>query len=318
MAKIFISHSSKDKEFVDKLSRDLNSLGHEPWLDIWQVKVGECIVSKVEHGIKESDYVVIVLTENSVNSGWVEREWKSKYWDEINQGKTLILPVLLSDCEIPQLLKTKRYADFRINYSVALVALAEALGDRKKQTVENDETHPIQQNHAGAALITKFQSRNIPLSQSIAETYLIAKRIKDKSLLVLCEGELTGWSADKIREFRPTHRMVKVFTSFGQPINMQYVGWGGNASTIIDYMKGNPDEFKQTQIIFSQSIAKLEAEASIDISSKMILSIALKAKDFVSGFTDPDFPIYAYAHVNAYRDLFEAIRNEFTKRLMVL
>lgn len=95
MAKIFISHSSKDKEFVRKLSADLANLGHDPWLDEWEIKVGECIVSKIEHGIKESDYVIIVLTENSVNSGWVEREWKTKYWDEINQGKTLILPIIM-------------------------------------------------------------------------------------------------------------------------------------------------------------------------------------------------------------------------------
>ena len=56
MAKIFISHSSHDKGFVRKLAKDLKSIGYEPWLDEWEIKVGDCIVSKVEHGIADADY----------------------------------------------------------------------------------------------------------------------------------------------------------------------------------------------------------------------------------------------------------------------
>ena len=70
-------------------------------LDEWEIKVGECIPSKIDHAIGEADYVIIVLSPDAVESGWVEREWQSKYWDEIEQNKIFVLPVLLKDCKIP-------------------------------------------------------------------------------------------------------------------------------------------------------------------------------------------------------------------------
>lgn len=127
MAKIFISHSSKDKKFVFQLGKDLRERGHEPWLDEWEIKVGECIPSKIDQAIGEADYVIIVLSPDAVNSGWVEREWQSKYWDEMKKNKTLVLPILISDCQLPNLLKTKKYADFRNDYRVGIANLIAAI-----------------------------------------------------------------------------------------------------------------------------------------------------------------------------------------------
>jgi hypothetical protein len=67
-----------------------------------------------------ADFVVVVLSEHAVHSRWVEREWHAKYWSEVEAGHIQVLPVLLRDCEIPELLKTKKYADFRENYNDGL------------------------------------------------------------------------------------------------------------------------------------------------------------------------------------------------------
>jgi TIR domain-containing protein len=109
MAKIFISHSSINKDFARKLASDLRGLGHVPWLDEYEIRVGDCIVTKIEHGIADADYVAVILSKHSVQSGWVEREWKSKYWTEVEQDSISVLPVLVEDCDIPNILKTKLY-----------------------------------------------------------------------------------------------------------------------------------------------------------------------------------------------------------------
>lgn len=127
MARLFISHSSKDKAFVVRLASDLQQLGHEPWLDEWEIKVGECIQTKIEHGIAEADFLVIVLSNNSTDSNWVEREWKAKYWEEVGNNVISVLPVLKETCTIPLLLCTKKYADFRKTYSIGLVSLSDSL-----------------------------------------------------------------------------------------------------------------------------------------------------------------------------------------------
>lgn len=125
--KVFISHSSIDKGFARQISTDLSAFGHDPWLDEWQIKVGESIPEKIATGLEDADYILVVLSSGSVASKWVEREWHAKYWDEVSSGRVTVLPMLLSDCTIPTLLKTKKYADFRSSYNDGLDDILAAL-----------------------------------------------------------------------------------------------------------------------------------------------------------------------------------------------
>jgi hypothetical protein len=118
--KVFISHSSKDKLVATQLAVDLSNAGHYPWLDSWEILAGDSIPNKIAVGIKDCDFVLVKLSKYSVNSNWVEREWEAKYWDEVNAGEIKVIPVLLEECEIPQLLKTKKYANFTWDYATGL------------------------------------------------------------------------------------------------------------------------------------------------------------------------------------------------------
>jgi hypothetical protein len=167
MAGVFISHSSKDKGFARKLAADLTELGHEVWLDEYSIRVGDCIVSGIEKGLRDADYVIVVLSPNSVLSGWVEREWKTKFWDEVESKRTLVLPVLLEDCDLPQLLKTKRYADFRKNYGIGLVNLTGAINPVIKTEMARRVSPADERVAAISGLLAKVQSRSVPLSQEL-------------------------------------------------------------------------------------------------------------------------------------------------------
>lgn len=118
--RVFISHSSKDKTFATWLGTDLKAAGHNPWFDEWNIRVGESIPKKISDGLQSSDFVVVMLSEHAVKSRWVEREWHAKYWSEVEVGHVQVLPAILRDCNIPELLKKKKYADFRENYNDGL------------------------------------------------------------------------------------------------------------------------------------------------------------------------------------------------------
>lgn len=126
-SRVFISHSSVDKQVAVWLSVDLASEGHLPWLDEWEIRAGESIPVKIAHGIDECDYMLVLLSASSVNSGWVEAEWSTKYWAEVQEGRMRVVPVLLSDCEMPSLLRTKRYADLRTDYGGGLDLILESI-----------------------------------------------------------------------------------------------------------------------------------------------------------------------------------------------
>lgn len=120
MKTVFISYSSKDKEFAEKLASDLKNMGIGVWFDKWEIKIGDSIVEKINQGIKTNDYLAIVLSAASVNSNWVKKELNSGVFKEIERNSVFVLPVLYKKCEIPELLKEKKYANFLNNYEEGL------------------------------------------------------------------------------------------------------------------------------------------------------------------------------------------------------
>jgi len=124
---VFISHASADKSIALSLSLDLADEGYRPWLDHWEIEAGESIPGKLAEGLRASDYLLLLLSEKSVSSGWVEAEWTTQYWDEAKSGSVKVIPVLLSDCQIPTLLKSKKYVDLRNDYQRGLELILRAL-----------------------------------------------------------------------------------------------------------------------------------------------------------------------------------------------
>ncbi len=70
----------------------------------------------------------MVLSKNAVASKWVENEWQAKYWAEVNERRVVVIPAVIEDCTIPVLLRSKKYVDFRNDYSEGLELLAKSLG----------------------------------------------------------------------------------------------------------------------------------------------------------------------------------------------
>ncbi len=123
----FLSHSSKDKPFVRQLAADLTKNGISVWLDEREIRVGESIPERVGQGLAESDYFLIALSKNSIDSAWVKKELNQALVSEIEKRQTHILPLRLSDCEIPTLIRDKKYADFSSSYKDGLNDLIHAM-----------------------------------------------------------------------------------------------------------------------------------------------------------------------------------------------
>lgn len=136
MTRIFLSHSSADKEPVRRLADDLDAAGIIVWLDEQQIGVGDPISKRIQEGIATADYVAVWLTQRAVSSEWVQREWGARLNKEIAEFNVQILPLLAESCDVPILLTDKKYADFRESYDDGLHELLEKLGVRRHWTQE--------------------------------------------------------------------------------------------------------------------------------------------------------------------------------------
>ena len=127
MPSAFISYSSGDREFVERLVNDLKNSGKQVWWDSWEIKVGDSITKKINEGINRNDYLVLILSPNSLRSSWVQKELSAGLMRELQTRNVVVLPVLIADCDIPTLIADKRYADFRISYERGLADLLPAI-----------------------------------------------------------------------------------------------------------------------------------------------------------------------------------------------
>jgi tetratricopeptide (TPR) repeat protein len=133
--KLFLSHSTLDTAFVEKLADRLRAEGIETWLCEVDIDYGDSFVSEINRGLRESDLALLILSPEAVQSGWVEAEWTSILAREIAESRTRLGTLLLRDCEAPELLRTKHRIDGRSNPEKALreaVLWAKRLRDMRR------------------------------------------------------------------------------------------------------------------------------------------------------------------------------------------
>lgn len=110
MASIYISYSRRDKDFAQRLTHDLEALGHRVWIDT-ELTTGESWRNTTQEAIKESDIFIVLISPASKESKWIMTEI-----DYALLLKKRLVPLLIADTDIPLILTGIQYIDAR-NYS---------------------------------------------------------------------------------------------------------------------------------------------------------------------------------------------------------
>ena len=105
--KIFISYSTYDEEIVRELEKYIPKEMVEAWIDHKKVSGGDSLSRVIKKGIKNSDIYFIFISQNSLNSEWVDKEIKWAMKKEEKLKYEFIVPVLLDKDVLP--IWTKRY-----------------------------------------------------------------------------------------------------------------------------------------------------------------------------------------------------------------
>lgn len=99
-AKVFICHASEDKnDVILPLTVSLDHEGIDYWVDSVAIKLGDSITQKVNEGLRQADYFVVVLSQSFVGKPWPERELNAVLNMDATSGQRRIIPVLVGSPE---------------------------------------------------------------------------------------------------------------------------------------------------------------------------------------------------------------------------
>lgn len=126
-SKVFISHTKDDKDFARRLANDIESFGIPVWFDEREIQLGDSILERIEQGIIESKWMIVILSPQSIKSEWVNRELRSGLSKEIGDQKVFVLPVLYKEIELPPFVRDKFYADCTGSYEDGLKIIKDRL-----------------------------------------------------------------------------------------------------------------------------------------------------------------------------------------------
>ncbi len=93
----FISYSSKDEVFAQKLHDDLQNLGVQCWLDREDLEIGEDFTDRIDETIRKRDKLLVIFSEHSIHSSWVEREVEMASRREKQDEQAVIFPIRIDN-----------------------------------------------------------------------------------------------------------------------------------------------------------------------------------------------------------------------------
>lgn len=113
--RVFLCHSSGDKEAVRALHARLKAAGFVPWLDELDILPGEDWQRAITTAVRSSDVVLVCLSRGSVSKvGYLQREIRTALdvAEEQPEGAMFLIPLKLEACDVPERLQRWQWLDY--------------------------------------------------------------------------------------------------------------------------------------------------------------------------------------------------------------
>jgi len=123
----FICYASEDRVVARALAASISQLGADVWLDEREIRVGDSIVQRISDALGVISHLIVLLSRNSVDKPWVQRELSSAVMLQLSKKRVTVLPIRLDDCAIPSIIADIKYADARAGMESVIRDLAHAL-----------------------------------------------------------------------------------------------------------------------------------------------------------------------------------------------
>jgi hypothetical protein len=90
---VFVSHASEDKDAVVRpLANALQVCGLSVWYDEFELKIGDSLRRKIDHGLASSRFGIVVLSQAFFGKGWTNYELDGIVSRSVS-GEQVLLPI---------------------------------------------------------------------------------------------------------------------------------------------------------------------------------------------------------------------------------
>lgn len=137
----FFSYARKDSDFVLKLAKELRAAGANVWIDQLDILAGQRWDKAVEDSLRSCKGMIVALSPESVGSNNVMDEVAYALGDN-----KLVVPILLSNCEIPFRLRRLHYVDFTTDYKTSFAGLLRALSIQETSAATSKTSTDVMQS----------------------------------------------------------------------------------------------------------------------------------------------------------------------------
>jgi hypothetical protein len=161
-ASAFLSYSRADKPLAHELGHALAQRGVKVWIDELELRSGDSIIERVAQAIADGDFLVAIVSPDSIKSAWCQRELALAATKGIKQKSIVVLPVRYRNATMPAALADRFWLDAD---TADVVALADRIvADISRHRGDREHVADTARSQRGLRLLTKnIRRRRWPL-----------------------------------------------------------------------------------------------------------------------------------------------------------
>ena len=124
----FVSHAHADNDLCDRYVNALRSRGIDIWYDRDNAQAGHFLDREIEEQLERRSAFVLLMTQQSLDSYWVQQELGAYRGLVARDRSRLLLPVRIGSCQVPPLLNALLWIDaLSMPFEQAIDEIARAL-----------------------------------------------------------------------------------------------------------------------------------------------------------------------------------------------
>jgi hypothetical protein len=91
----FISYSTKDQDFAERLYADLQAKGVRCWFAPHDIQAGKKIHQQIDEAIRIYERLLLIMSDHSMSSEWVKTEIANARQREVREKRQMLFPISL-------------------------------------------------------------------------------------------------------------------------------------------------------------------------------------------------------------------------------